>query len=445
MIRFLVMLALALPFAIFAAPTTTGIPIKMVPSRTHVGETSGDPQGPQGARVVVRALRSGDSGFGSSHGRVMGASPSGAVATVEADILVSGSGKATLWLKAMNGPSLLSFASSSYMPVEARDGQSHRRLSMNVPRVATGVYFGFTYNGDGEAVASGLRVYRDEELADGLKFDGRSNILAVVDAIKQDAMFADRVEWSSMAPLIEQASASAESYENYKLYEKLLAALKDGHSSFRRPEDVRLAWDRTRASAAWEVREVGQFGYVKVPPVTGRAQSEGDGASMKVAQQICAISPRADGWMVDLRGNTGGNMWSMLAALSPLLGSGELGYFVGADGSRRPWKLKDPMRCNGELSPVAILIDAQTASAGEMTAIAFLGRDNVRTFGETSAGRTTSISSRRLPDGAALQLVTAFTENRGGVRYGNLVPDVETNSSDAFRAAEQWLSGRARP
>ena len=34
------------------------------------------------------------------------------------------------------------------------------------------------------------------------------------------------------------------------------------------------------------------------------------------------------GWIVDLRGNFGGNMWPMLLSVEPLIGNGTLGYFV---------------------------------------------------------------------------------------------------------------------
>ena len=41
---------------------------------------------------------------------------------------------------------------------------------------------------------------------------------------------------------------------------------------------------------------------------------------------------RPRGWVVDLRDNTGGNMWPMLAAIAALLPDGVLGYFVLRDG-----------------------------------------------------------------------------------------------------------------
>lgn len=44
------------------------------------------------------------------------------------------------------------------------------------------------------------------------------------------------------------------------------------------------------------------------------------------------------GWVVDLRRNSGGNMWGMLPGLQPLLGEGEVGAFVNRKGNRLRWK-----------------------------------------------------------------------------------------------------------
>jgi len=47
------------------------------------------------------------------------------------------------------------------------------------------------------------------------------------------------------------------------------------------------------------------------------------------------------GWIVDLRGNVGGNMWPMLAGIGPVLGEGDdLGEFFTLD-SHSTWKYRD--------------------------------------------------------------------------------------------------------
>ena len=98
------------------------------------------------------------------------------------------------------------------------------------------------------------------------------------------------------------------------------------------------------------------------------------------------------GWIVDLRGDRGGNMWAMLGILKPLLGSGDLGVFEDRTGQRsRPWRAE--IQGSGQVQatgpdlahvPVAVLIGPQTASAGEAVAIAPKGRPQTRVFGHAT-------------------------------------------------------------
>ncbi|MEU2889177.1 S41 family peptidase [Streptomyces albidoflavus] len=93
----------------------------------------------------------------------------------------------------------------------------------------------------------------------------------------------------------------------------------------------------------------------------------------------------ACGWAVDLRTNTGRDMWSPLASAGPILGDGVVGAFVEADGTRTPWTIKSgtPRQYtdrwgSGEpparpMPPVAVLTGSRNASAGKAVAIAFRG------------------------------------------------------------------------
>jgi len=65
------------------------------------------------------------------------------------------------------------------------------------------------------------------------------------------------------------------------------------------------------------------------PAIRVAVELLGDGHS-------CASADRDDliGWIVDLRGNGGGNMWPMLAGVGPVLGEG----VVGSSSIRPEWK-----------------------------------------------------------------------------------------------------------
>ena len=154
----------------------------------------------------------------------------------------------------------------------------------------------------------------------------------------------------------------------------------------------------------------------------------------------------ACGWIVDLRGNGGGNMWPMLAGIGPLLGGEVVGYFKGPRGETTgTWFYRDgvsgietpageihdiarvsaePFRIVGT-PPVAVLFDRGTGSSGEAVAIAFIGRPATRSFGVPSYGFTTANDGFLLPDTANMVLTVGVNADRNGLAYPTtLVPDV---------------------
>ena len=167
------------------------------------------------------------------------------------------------------------------------------------------------------------------------------------------------------------------------------------------------------------------------------------------------------GWIVDLRSNSGGNMWPMLLGVEPLLripgdGIQVLGMLRGA-GPNVPWESHDgtlmvkgrPMLGFGQAgyrlrepgAPVAVLLGERTASSGEATALAFRGRPDSRSFGAPTAGFATSNSSIRLPDGTLFLLTDTLMADRNGVGDGGpIVPDQITDGDAAtLAAAQRWL------
>jgi carboxyl-terminal processing protease len=183
-----------------------------------------------------------------------------------------------------------------------------------------------------------------------------------------------------------------------------------------------------------------RFGYVRVPSFEGGmipALADTLQTSIRALDHA-----RACGWIVDLRGNGGGNMWPMLAGIGPLLADTISGWLVMAD-RRQAWSyahgaaaldtgaarqvlvtadtiyvLRNPR------APVAVLTDAQTASSGEAIAVAFRGRANARSFGAATAGVSTVNAGFRLPDGANMVITTGVYADRTGRMYGDsIVPD----------------------
>src|SRR5580698_7715610 len=179
------------------------------------------------------------------------------------------------------------------------------------------------------------------------------------------------------------------------------------------------------------------FGYVVLPRCSAK---DNDGVLLYAADvrriliDLSVQSPK--GWIVDLRGNTGGNMWPMLTGIGPILGDGVVGSFVAADGSI-PWfyqdgktgtrnqagletvslTLDDAPVLMTPSSLVAVLVDTSTASSAEAITIAFHGRPDTRFFGSRTAGKSTAVQPFKLDDGAELYLTTAIDADRTGKAF----------------------------
>jgi carboxyl-terminal processing protease len=175
------------------------------------------------------------------------------------------------------------------------------------------------------------------------------------------------------------------------------------------------------------------------------------------------------GWVLDLRRNTGGFPYSMLAAISVLYGNAELGGTVDVDGNITKFSTQNgALRINGTTviagsvgfpalsqpnGPIAILTSSSTASAGELAMVGFAGRPGVRTFGDATFGVPSGNVGRSYPDGSFLAVTNTLDIDRTGRTFnGPLAPDEAvtmdwslfgTSADPVLAAATRWA--RAQP
>lgn len=155
-----------------------------------------------------------------------------------------------------------------------------------------------------------------------------------------------------------------------------------------------------------------------------------------------------DGVIVDFRRDTGGNMGPMIAAVSPLLPSGVLFSFKSRKRTT-PVQLESILRTYGLSAekirkypsslPVAILSGERTASAGELTLLCFIGLDNVKIFGNPSAGYVSGNAAFPLADGYRLALTRSCSVARTGEVFSEdpIEPDVRTEMP--LEDAVEWI------
>lgn len=181
-----------------------------------------------------------------------------------------------------------------------------------------------------------------------------------------------------------------------------------------------------------------------------------DAAGVARTKQACAL-------VVDLSEQIGGNAWPPFIAMEPLFGTANQAYVVDRYGNRGnfvyPATLKNldtahtahhpnPLARFAHL-PVAVVVGADTASAGEMLLVALLGEgERVQTFGHTSHGLTTANQTYAMEDQSQLILsehryaVGRQAVFRGGIPVAH--PAAPGDSADAIvtRAAE-WAASHS--
>ena len=238
-----------------------------------------------------------------------------------------------------------------------------------------------------------------------------------------------------------------------------LELLGDNHSYIRKENGDFI----TASSVTCEPEEVetvsvpNNIGYIKVPFLFSTFSTEGNtNFAIDLQNQIREQDKvELDGWIVDLRGNLGGNMWPMLAGVGPILGEGVAGYFIGPDNSEQFWSYTNGAsilsnsnivivpQAYSLINPdpkVAVLLDNGVASSGEAIAVAFVGRENTRSFGMATCGLSTAITGFNLSDGSGLGLTTDFFADRDRNLYGvPIEPDVEATNDNIIELAIDYI------
>ena len=252
----------------------------------------------------------------------------------------------------------------------------------------------------------------------------------------KQGLFAEGPDWETAKA--EALSAKPTSLDQAQEIVRAAAKVAGGKHSF-----LQLAGSVTAdATSEWPAPEVtfseGGIPVVVLPPFSGN-HDEG----VKYASSVLeAIPDNIPGVVIDLRGNTGGNMYPMIAAVHRFLPDDDqmlrfrtrkltqripLPYAVQTAGVQKLSRIE---------CPVAILTDDQTASSGEATLICFRGLDYVRVFGSPTAGYASANQPFPLPGGDRLVLTIGCDVARTGEVFCDdpIAPDVltETPLEDAL-------------
>ena len=267
--------------------------------------------------------------------------------------------------------------------------------------------------------------------------------------IGKNGIYSGSDEWKSTYEECLKMIENAESYEDtYPAIKKALSVCGGKHSMLMTKSESQSTSD-SYDEVLPTVSLNGDIAVIKLPDFLGTAEAGRKYA--KVAEDfIHENRDKINGVVLDLRGNTGGDMGPMATAVSSLLPDGELMYYHYRSYDV-PVTLKDGVISNAGTGgkslypeeklkvPVAILTDGMTASSGEALTLCFRGLENTRTFGAPTAGYTSVNMLYSLYDGAQMYLTVAFDKTRTGEIFKEtpIEPDVATDSP--LEAALEWL------
>jgi carboxyl-terminal processing protease len=329
-----------------------------------------------------------------------------------------------------------------------------------------------------------------------------------LDLMQQNALNRSSIDWTQLRQqTLAHAEGTKTTFDTYPAIQFALTQLKEHHSFLRLPDSMSADQQKsiytemmkikgepassTQASPSPFLPQKAMLGHIDrrggkvfahvvvpmcIPQYTDWQKNGPD--FQQFADKLHGIvmdlqAQKPEGWIIDLRGNGGGNMWPMLAGIGAVLGEGDAGAFESPDGSKSPWFYKagragthsqqgpDTISAYVNQTPfilpglpwVAVLLDRGTASSGEAIAISFAGRTHERSFGEPTAGFSTSNQMYPLSDGASLFLCAGIELDRTGRRYpGGIDPDVQLPAPDSrpteeekdvvVQAAEDWLASQ---
>lgn len=204
-------------------------------------------------------------------------------------------------------------------------------------------------------------------------------------------------------------------------------------------ENNTSAWEMPTA----ELLEEG-IAVIKLPPFSGN-EEEG----IKYAGTVLGTLPDSlKGAIIDLRGNRGGNMYPMIAAVHRFLPDDiilqlrtrKYNIEINVDYVTRVAKVERQAAID---CPVALLTDEWTGSSGEAVLLCFRGLEHTRTFGFPTAGYVSCNQPFKLPDGSQLVLTTGTDVARTGEVFCDdpIQPDVltETPIEDALEWLKNYL------
>lgn len=197
-------------------------------------------------------------------------------------------------------------------------------------------------------------------------------------------------------------------------------------------------------SVTYQVKQEGdkRVGFIRLDSFTARSSEQTRRAIQNLTNQ------RVDSFVLDLRGNPGGLLYSSIEIAQMFMNEGTIvktldrrGMSIHARANQRA--LTD--------LPLAVLIDNGSASASEILAGALQDNKRAIVIGSPSFGKALVQSVYRLADGSSVAITTSryYTPRGRDINQKGIIPDVRIDISEAqmrqIAANPDWRGSQLDP
>lgn len=284
------------------------------------------------------------------------------------------------------------------------------------------------------------------------------NLDAAIDVLRREHVNRDRADWDRLIAIAHGSIADAERpADAYPVIRLIIEALGEKHTMLiESPDTPGLPPIGGKPGLPRHELRGGRFGFLTVPRYAG-SRERGEPYAAALRDGLRELNQAgACGFVLDLRGNGGRNVWPMLDGVGALIERDVLLSFEapgfetipvrwrggravqeGGTAPTAPASQPDPRIAR---KPVALLIDGGTASSAEALLVAFAGRPATQRFGRAKADYGTVNNNVPLPDGALLLVTVGWNRDVTDRRLEDAIqPDHRSPPENALTDAERWL------
>lgn len=279
----------------------------------------------------------------------------------------------------------------------------------------------------------------------------------VITLLQNNSVNKNKIDWAIFKKDVYKHARNSKSIiETYPSISYAVTKLNDSHSYFAPNIETDDIIEEKPLPILEDEIVPDNIGYIRIPFCIGSEDQSKNYINSIIEKISNQDNINLKGWIVDLRGNFGGNMWPMLVSVGPILGDGIVGYFIDADNKTSTWKYENGKAYLNstiiEESPlvyslklpnpyVAILTNKETASSGEAITVCFKGRNKTKSFGTKTFGVSSGNKSHTLSDGSRINLTESIFADRNMNKYGNSIfTDNHCEEINTVDEAVDWLN-----